>query len=438
MEREGSVTVVLGLQRGDEGKGRFVDALAEEHQVVARFNSGPNAGHTVVLPNGEEFDLHLMPSGIAHPDAVNVIGSGCSVDPIKLASEIDTLNEKGIDVTPKNLKLSADAHFILPHHIEIDAAHETTSLAQGTTKAGIWPSAADKYSRTGMRVASVIDEKKELSSRVHKGLEEHYRPDPDDSEASSLAKRQEIKQAFMRSATRLGEFVTDTSIYVNDRLRNGSRVLAEGAQAFLLDIDHGMYPDVTSSSTTIGGVMTGLGIAPRYIDRTIGVIKSTQSHVGGGPFVTEIHDQDLAARLRGTAGDVDAEFGTTTGRARRMGNIDLPQIRRAIMINGVGELALTKLDCLPRYEGSIPVCTDYEFEGMATRMAPGSANELKRCEPIYKNLLLWEEDIQGFREFEHLPRVARDYVKFLQDQLATPITMIGVGPRRDQVILNSL
>lgn len=440
MEREGSVTAVLGLQRGDEGKGRFVDMLAEEHDVVARFNGGPNAGHTVVLPNGTELDLHLIPSGISHEDTVNVVGDGTYLDPVKLYKEMCTARSKGVTVGPENLKVSLATHVIMPHHIRGDEMRESSNKGQGSTKSGIAQVAGEKQTRVGLRAESLSLGDDELHDIAKNSLRKISRIRDRVNPAQRQRDRQSIDD-FVSSIRDLeGSLdITDTAVFLDQQLKAGKKVLAEGAQAFLLDVDHGMYPCVTSSTTTIGGVMTGLGIAPKYIERTIGVIKSTQSHVGGGPFVTEIHDKKLADKLRGTEGDVDAEFGTTTGRARRMGNLDLPQIRRAIMINGVGELALTKLDCLPRYGESIPVCTTYGYGDPENReyknLAPGSAVELEKCHPIYNNLRSWDENIQNIRKFQQLPRLARDYVDFLEDQLSLPITMIGVGPRRDQVIL---
>ncbi len=400
------VTIVVGEQRGDEGKGRFVDMLASKHDIVARFNGGPNAGHTVVLPDGGVLELHLMPSGAAQPNVVNVIGNGTFLDPIKLGTEIDGLKTRGIDVTPDNLKISLGAHLITPEHIKLDSDREDGQNRQGTTKAGIAYVAAAKYKRSNLRAEDILagkltDQPREWTNACHK----------------------------------LKDYITDTVLLVNNALKDKHNVLAEGAQAFLLDIDHGMYPFVTSSSTTTGGVLTGLGISAKYIDRIIGVAKATQSHVGGGPFVTEVKDEELLHKLRGEAGKVDTEQGTTTGRWRRMGHFDLPGLRRAQMVNGSDELALTKVDCLNRYGKEIPVCVAYQYKNQELKIAPGSAGELEQCEPVYRNLPNWKEDIQGIRKFEDLPANAQKYIQFIEDQTGIPITMIGVGPARDQVIV---
>lgn len=401
----GSVTVVLGLQRGDEGKGRFVDELASSHDIVARFNGGPNAGHTVVLPDNTELDLHLVPSGIAHPNVVNIIGNGCLIDPIKLLKEFSDIEAKGIKVTSDNLKVSTSAHLILPSHIEGDKARENTGQAQGSTNSGIAQVSADKYSRSGITLGQAL--------------------------ANSEMLLKKSNQEYVDSVNKLRDFATDTSLYVNQQLNSGKKILAEGAQAFLLDIDHGMYPFVTSSTTTVGGVCTGLGISPKYIDQVIGVVKATQSHVGGGPFVTEITDENLLDSLRGKKTEVDGEFGTTTGRARRMGHLDLPQIKRAIMINGITHLAITKVDCIPRYGDTIQICTSYKDAG---DIAPVSADALDLSTPVYENLPSWSEDISVITDFSALPENAKSYIKFIEEKLSTPIFRIGVGPNRDQVI----
>lgn len=399
----GTVTVVLGLQRGDEGKGRFVDELASSHDIVARFNGGPNAGHTVVLPDETELDLHLVPSGIAHSGVINVIGNGCLIDPIKLTKEFADIESKGIRVTPENLKISLGAHLILPKHIDDDKTRESGSGAQGSTASGIAQVAGDKYSRAGITLKQALA----------------------DINSSDQPKE------FIDAVSTLKDFAIDTAVFINKELSSGKKVLAEGAQAFLLDIDHGMYPFVTSSNTTVGGVCTGLGIPPHYINKVIGVIKATQSHVGGGPFVTEITDEKLLDQLRGKKSEVDGEFGTTTGRARRMGHLDLPQIRRSIMVNGITEIAITKVDCIPRYGSQIQICTEYSG---GIKISPASASELEKSEPIYTNLPTWNEDISSIRNFEDLPTPTKKYIKYVQSEINTPITRIGVGPNRTQVI----
>lgn len=429
------VTIVVGEQRGDEGKGRFVDMLASEQNIVARFNGGPNAGHTVVLPEGEVLELHLLPSGVAYPKVINVIGNGTYLDPIKLVAEIEGLKEKGIILTPQNLKISMSAHLILPHHILLDEMREEGDRQQGTTKAGIAFVAAEKYQRNGIRADSIILDQHGLYEAA---LDQYLRlnrmyKEAGQSDSELISKVQDWTSA----CNQLQDYITDTVILVNEALKNGQNVLAEGAQAFLLDIDHGMYPFVTSSSTTSGGVVTGLGISPKHIKRIIGVAKATQSHVGGGPFVTEVKSDELLKKLRGEAGKVDTEQGTTTGRWRRMGHLDLPGLRRAQMINGSTELALTKLDCVERYGKEIQICDAYEYKGVRYDIAPSSAMELQECKPLYTTMPGWEGNIQDIRKFEDLPENAQKYVQYIEDNTGVPVTMIGVGPAREQVIIRT-
>lgn len=430
------ITCIEGLQRGDEGKGRFADMLAETHQIVARFNGGPNAGHTVVLPDGRDLALHLIPSGIAHDNVVNVIGNGTVIDPVKLVKEIQHIRSKNIAITPDNLKISSAAHLIMPHHIALDELREAGKGAQGSTKAGIAPAYADKAMRIGMRMEDIVDNIDALNAHA----------------ADELAKVNQLRQAanidtidsqstvnmFVEAAKELAPFVTDTPLYLHQQLLDGAEILAEGAQAFLLDLDHGMYGAVSSSSTTSCGTPGGLGVAPQHITRVIGIAKAIQSHVGGGPFVTEIDaDDPLFKRLHGDMDQIDSETGTTTGRVRRLGYLDLPAIRRANMINGTTELALTKLDWVPRFGDNIPLCTRYRKKKNATEydISPSSARGLAEVEPVLEKLPVWKEDISAIRQFDDLPIEAKQYIEFIEKHTGLPITMIGVGPRRDQVIV---
>jgi len=429
------ITVIQGEQRGDEGKGRFVDMLAEEHDIVARFNGGNNAGHTVVLPDERVLKLHLMPSGIAHEHTVNVIGNGTLINPQKLSEEIDGLAEQDIEVSKQNLKISSAAHLILPFHVSEDEIREAGSGSQGSTKSGIAQVAAAKYMRVGARVEMINNDPNLLQSLVCEGLKAQRQARQElDLEPIDES---EVAEQFLLGIRKIGQFVTDTSFFLNQELRREkpARVLAEGAQAFLLDIDHGMYPFTTSSSTTSGGVSSGLGVPPQFIDRVIGVSKAAQSHVGGGPFVTEITDQTALNKLHGDLTSVDAERGTTTGRTRRLGNFDIPSIRRSQMVNGTSEMALTKLDWVPRYGDSVKVCVAYERKGKTLRIAPDAAYKLEQCEPQYETLPTWKENIQDIRDFGDLPKEAQGYVHLIEEQTGVPITMIGVGPNREQVIV---
>ncbi len=432
-----AVDVIVGLQRGDEGKGRFVDMLAEEHDIVARFNGGNNAGHTVELPDKRVLKLHLVPSGIAHPNIVNVIGNGTLINPVKLVEEIDDIKSKDIDVSPENLKISSGAHLILPNYIFDDEIREAGVNRQGSTKSGIAQVASQKAMRTGVRVEMIEDAPKDLYYLVKYAL---------------IAQRQLRKEAglkdideehaalnYIKQARKLGAYITDTATFLNNELRKEqpARILAEGAQAFLLDIDHGMYPFTSSSSTTSGGVPNGLGIPPNFIDKVIGVAKAVHSHVGDGPFVTEIKDTAVLAKLHGNMNTVDAEYGTTTGRKRRLGYLDIVELRKAIMINGVSSIALSKLDWLTadRTGNTLPICTHYEMKGQILETAPDSAFKLEQCTPIYEELPAIQENIQGVRKFEDLPQNAQNIVNFIEEKTKTPISMIGVGPNRDQVII---
>lgn len=428
-----SIKGVFGQQRGDEGKGRVVDMLAKECDIVARFNGGSNAGHTVVLPDGRELALHIVPSGIAHDDTVNVIGNGTIVDPVRFSEEVAHIESLGIKVTPEKLKVSVAAHLVLPHYKLLEEIRELGRGAQGSTKAGIADTYAAKAQRAGVRVERVLGDLDHLYKLVEDGIDsvaparaEHKLPKVD---AKAMV------DEFAAAIKLLKPFAMDTSVYLNNRMEEGANILAEGAQAFLLDIDHGMYPYVTSSSTTSGGVASGLGIAPQTLERSVGVVKAVQSHVGGGPFVTEIFDESALARLHGDMSTVDAEKGTTTGRVRRLGYLDIAGIRRANMVNGTTEIALTKLDWVPRYGKSIKICTGYTYRGEKLDMAPDSAWALEKCEPIYVELPAWDEDITEIRDFMKLPANARKYVEAIEKWTGVPVTYIGIGPRRDQIII---
>lgn len=433
-----AVNVIIGLQRGDEGKGRFVDMLSETHDIVARFNGGNNAGHTVVLPDGRDLALHLVPSGIAHPHAMNIIGNGTLINPVKLNEEIADIRAKGINVSRDNLKISSAAHLILPHHIYDDEIREAGKGGQGSTKAGIAQVSSCKSMRTGVRTEIIKNDLNKLSEIVSEGLEAQRSL----REAAGLSPIDEaqVTKVYVKNAGILVEFITDTVFYLNQQLRKPqpAKVLAEGAQAFLLDIDHGMYPFTSSSSTTAGGVASGLGVPASFIDKVYGIAKAVQSHVGGGPFVTEIFDKETLKRLHGDMNTIDAEKGTTTGRIRRLGYFDLPQVRRALMVNGEDDklaMALSKLDWVQRFGEKIPICVAYERKGKTLEIAPDAAYKLEQSKPVYEYLPNWTDDIRDVRKFENLPKNAQDYIKFIEGKTGVLIKMIGVGPQRDQVII---
>lgn len=430
-----AVDVIVGLQRGDEGKGRFVDMAAKDYDIVARFNGGNNAGHTVVLANGDVLKLHLIPSGIAHPGVVNIIGNGTLVNPVKLVEEIAAVESKGIKVTPDNLKISSSAHLIIPSHIYDDEIREAGEGRQGSTKSGIAQVSASKALRTGVRAEMLKNDTEGLKAAVYDALmaQKSQRA----TAGLEAIDERKITDEYVDSTKHLADFISDTVFYLNDQLGKDTpaRVLAEGAQAFLLDIDHGMYPYTTSTSTTSGGVASGLGIPPTAIGKVTGVAKAVQSHVGGGPYITEVTNEDELARLHGDMTTVDAEYGTTTGRKRRLGYLDLPQIRRANMVNGVDTMILSKVDWVPRYGNEIKICVAYEKDGQTLQIATDSAIEIERSMPVYETLPNWTEDIQGVRSFSDLPQAAQDYIEFIEDKTGVPISIIGVGPDPDQIII---
>ncbi|HET8669323.1 MAG TPA: adenylosuccinate synthase [Candidatus Saccharimonadales bacterium] len=428
-----SVDIVLGLQRGDEGKGRIVDLLASEYDIVARFNGGPNAGHTVANGGGEPLKLHQLPSGIARPDVVNVIGNGMLVDPILLLEEITEVVEAGVAITPQNLMISDLAHLILPHHISLDEIREAGEGGQGSTKRGIAFVASDKYERIGVRAELIAHGLDELEAAVRQGLHS-----VNEARVSvGLPKHDAAAEAreWIAKTKDLAPYITDTVALLHSWLESRKTVLAEGAQAFGLDIEFGMYPYVTSSHTTSGGAVSGLGIDPHAIKRIVGVVKVLKSHVGGGPFVTEITDGELATKMRGERGRIDSEYGASTGRERQVGYLDLPELRRAIAVNGVTEIALTKFDVLPMFGESMNIAVAYNLGGKEVKYAPSSAAQLERCQPVYKKMPLWPDDITGIRKRSALPQNARALLDFLSEELGVPISMIGVGPERDQIIL---
>ena len=423
--------IILGAQWGDEGKGRFTDLLAAEADIVARFSGGDNAGHTVTI--GQEiFKLHLIPSGIIHTGVVAVIGNGVVVNPATLLREMEGLTQRGIDVGPARLQISQTAHLITPAHVSLDKAEEASRGDEmiGTTLRGIGPAYVDKTSRSGLR-AGLMRDPEQLADAIlahvaskNKTLVNLYGADPLNAEA--------VARQFVDYARRLGPHVVDSTRVMGEALAANKRILAEGAQGTLLDLDHGTYPFVTSSSPTAGGAMTGLGIGPTYVNRVVGVAKAFTSRVGSGPFPTEL-DGDEALRLRGTGANPWDEYGTTTGRPRRVGWLDLNMLRFAKQVNGLTEIVLTKLDVLSGLE-QIPVCVSYELDGTSIEYFPSDQGNLARCQPNYVLLPGWQQDISDTTSKQALPAAATAYIEFIAEQIATPISMVSVGPARDQVI----
>jgi adenylosuccinate synthase len=409
-------TVIVGAQWGDEGKGKIVDLLARSSDVVCRYQGGPNAGHTIVR-DGETFALHHVPSGILHGDKVCVVGAGCVVDPGLLLEELDELEGRGIST--EGLRISGNAHLIMPWHVALDSASERRlgKLQIGTTRRGIGPAYADKAARLGIRVQDVLDAKI-LREKLETALPEKNRVLDEPLEAGDLADRMEAY------AVRLRPYVADTSLLVDRALRDGQRVLLEGAQGTLLDVDHGTYPFVTSSNPVAGAAATGIGIGPTRIDSVVGVAKAYVTRVGEGPFPTEIEGPDQA-RIR----ELGAEFGTTTGRERRCGWLDLVALRFAVRVNGMTELVLTKLDVLADFDG-IPVCTAYRLpDGRTTTEFPAHQSDFHHARPVYETLPGWREPLDG-----GLPSAAKRYVEFVEGAAELNVTMIGTGADRERII----
>lgn len=414
----GKATFVVGLQYGDEGKGKIVDHLAEVNDVVVRGNGGANAGHTIVLPNRKSLALHQIPSGIAYKNTLNIIGNGCFVDPVKLITEIKDAEVKGIKITENNLIISSSAHLVLPVHKLKDSLREGTDKAQGSTKAGIAYVAADKALRAGVRCEFILSaSEKNLYDLAYEGLVEF-----------GLAKAEAKTQAseFALAAITISELIKDSVVLLQTQINQSKNVLIEGAQAFGLDINHGKYPFTTSSDTTVAGLMSGTGINYKHVGLVIGVAKATPSKVGGGIFVTAIQDETVAEKTRGEKGKVDSEFGATTGREREVGYLDLVALKRAVEVNGVDEIALTKFDCINRHGETTKIAVAYELDGKEITAPPSANEELANCKPIYKELSTWQDD----NSVE-----AENYIKFIEDYLGVPITMVGNGPERDQLIL---
>jgi adenylosuccinate synthase len=419
-------TVVVGTQWGDEGKGKLTDLLAKEMHLVVRYQGGHNAGHTIVV-DGEKFALQLLPSGVLYPFVIPVIGNGVVVDPKVLLEEIDHLEARGIDCS--RLKISGNAHLIMPYHQELDRVTERHlgKNKLGTTKRGIGPAYADKAARVGLRVQDLLDpkifrekldvvlkEKNLILAKVYNRL--------------AISKEDILARYLDDYAPRIAPMIADTVSLVHEALEVGQHVLLEGAQATFLDLDHGTYPFVTSSNPVAGGACVGAGVGPRYIDRVVGIAKAYVTRVGSGPFPTEI-DGALADELieRGH------EYGTNTGRRRRVGWFDAVMIRQAVRLNSLSEIALTKLDIFDTFD-TIRVCVAYEADGVRYDNLPYHQSVLHKATPIYAELQGWKTDLSGATLAGDLPAAARTYVAFLAEQAGVPIRLVGVGPGREQLV----
>lgn len=417
--------VVLGMQWGDEGKGRIVDALSEEADVVARFGGGNNAGHTIWVGD-KKYVTHLIPAGIVR-DKICVLGNGMVINPRKLCEEMKSFVDQGLTITPQNFMISSGAHLITPFHEYWDGVMVKGKL--GTTGQGIGPAYADKAARQGLRAGQMRDPKvfreavrQQISQlNVSSGLiYEKAGFDPD-----------AVADEYAQLAEYLAPYVQDTGWVIHDHLLHRSTVLAEGAQGALIDIDHGTYPFVTSSSTTIGGVFTGLGVGVEHLETVVGVTKAYQTRVGNGPMPTELFGAE-AARLRGVKGEPGAEYGATTGRDRRCGWLDLVLLRYAVRVNGVKYLALTKLDVLSGLS-HIKICTAYERKGRVYSDLPDGADDLSQFKPVYEDIQGWDEDISQVRRLFALPAAAWFYLRRIESLTGTEIKAVSVGPERDQI-----
>lgn len=422
------VTVVLGSQWGDEGKGKIVDLLSQKANIVARYQGGANAGHTVVY-NGRVNILHLIPSGILNPDCVCVLGGGMVIDPTQFLNEIEELKKVNVSVEGR-LFVSLRAHLIMPYHKILDVLNEKAlgNKAIGVTGRGIGPAYTDKYKRIGIRIVDLLDKEiflEKLKSAVSESNELitklHGEPKLD---------LEEIINYYLDFYERITPYILDTSIYLNDAIKGGKNILCEGAQGTLLDIDWGTYPYVTSSSSIAGGAVTGLGIGPTMIDKVLGVIKAYTTRVGMGPFPTEF-EPELEERMR-HAGD---EYGATTGRARRCGWFDAVIARFAARVNGISSFALTKLDVLSDFE-TLKICVAYEYQGKRCEHFPADLQCLEKCTPIYEEHPGWVGSISHIKQFTDLPENAQAYINRIEELTETPVEIISVGKDRNETIFH--
>ena len=423
--------IIVGSQWGDEGKGRVVDLLSARADYVARYNGGDNAGHTVTV-GGSTFRLHLIPSGIIHPHTTGLIGNGLVVNPSTLLDEIHSLEASGIRVTPARLRISYAAHVLTPAHRALDAAQEMARGRQslGTTLRGIGPAYTDKVSRSGLRMGDMLnlesfrDAVEEHLANINTQITKIYYAEPLDVQA--------VANQLIDQARLLRPYIADVSALLAEALARGERVLAEGAQGTLLDLDHGSYPFVTSSNPTAAGALIGLGVGMGCAERIIGVTKAFQTRVGAGPFPSEVSGE-IADLLRGTGEHPWDEFGTTTGRPRRVGWLDLVLLRYAARINGFTELTITKLDILTGLN-PLKIAVAYRDNGRTLKELPFGPGELSKFKPVYEEMPGWQQDLGSARRWEQLPPQARAYILRIEELSGVPVRLISVGPERDQVI----
>jgi adenylosuccinate synthase len=416
-------TILIGMQWGDEGKGKIIDVLTARADIVVRSQGGNNAGHTVIH-RGVKYILHLIPSGILRRGKVCVIGNGVVVDPVALVGEIDGLRKLGIKIH-KNLLISDCAHLVLPYHRLLDEQRELRRGRIGTTKRGIGPAYGDKAARTGLRVSDLIQSivfSKKLQSKI---IENNRILQALGARPISF---REVNESYLAAAKKLRPFVANTVLYLHRAMERGKQILFEGAQGTFLDIDHGTYPYVTSSNTTAGGACTGTGVPPHRMDRVVGVMKAYSTRVGDGALPTE--DDQLAQRLH----NLGREFGATTGRKRRCGWFDAVATRYARMINGIDEVAITNLDGLDHVD-LIRVCVGYRLNDKRLNVPPCDATQLANCEPVYEEVPGWNVSIRAARKFSQLPSAARKYVRYISELTGAKLSMVSVGPARGETII---
>ncbi|WP_147802545.1 adenylosuccinate synthase [Alkalicoccus halolimnae] len=418
--------VVVGTQWGDEGKGKITDYLSEKAEMIARYQGGNNAGHTIVF-NDTTYKLHLIPSGIFYSDKMCVIGNGMVIDPKALVEELKYLHDRNVDTS--NLRISNRAHVILPYHLKLDAMEEESKGANkiGTTRKGIGPAYMDKAARTGIRIVDLLD-RETFEEKLEVNLYEKNRVFERIYETEGFTK-EEILNEYFEYGQQIQKYVADTSVILNDGLDEGRRVLFEGAQGVMLDIDQGTYPFVTSSNPIAGGVTIGSGVGPSKIDHVVGVSKAYTTRVGDGPFPTELHDE-----TGDTIREVGNEYGTTTGRARRVGWFDSVVVRHARRVSGITDLSLNSIDVLTGIK-TLKICVAYKYRGEIVEEFPASLKMLAECEPVYEEMPGWDEDITGARSLHELPRNAIYYIERISQLTGIPLSIFSVGPDRKQTNL---
>ena len=425
---QSEITAIVGAQWGDEGKGKITDFFAGESDYVVRFHGGNNAGHTVIV-NGETYKLHLIPSGIVYGEPISVIGNGVVVDPKALLDEIDYVIQKGIK--PK-LMVSDRAHVIMPYHISLDNAlsNHQADLAAGSTGRGIAPVYADKMFRNGIRMIDLL-EPEVFHEKLEKGYSFSKKLIRDALEEPFDLNLEEIFETYVKYGEKLSTYICDTSVELYKAHKLGKSILFEGAQGISLDVDHGVYPYTTSSNTAAGHVSTGTGVSFREIKKIIGVVKAYLSRVGESPLPTELRGDD-AHTLR----EKGSEYGTTTGRPRRVGWLDLVQVRQAVRVNGLTEIALTKLDILNGFK-KLPICIEYDINGKRIKEMPASLSQFRHAKPIYNTLPGWEELPNNVwdKGFDALPEELKNYISYIEEQVECPVTIVSVGPQRHETII---